>query len=295
MKQTILELCEKGRLDEAFAMLDEVNQLLNNKLDIDIHRLKNDRKSMQSAVEMKLYDQDHVNQRMKWMIERMLNPIEDQLPKQTPPPPLTQDDEPKTSENQKLPPPFDDSQKLTDQEPEKQDVEQPENIEDTHQENHKLFTEKEIEHPQAKQPEKITEEEPIENQNILFDADDEEPIEEEPIRFQKEEYSETLQYQENILIEDNRPNTQAHGISSSPYAPPPKNYLIVSILALVLCCNPIAIVAIVYASQVDQKYRQGDLAGAQQASDSAKKWLIITGIAYAFFVVVWFLLAAIAG
>ncbi len=54
-----------------------------------------------------------------------------------------------------------------------------------------------------------------------------------------------------------------------------KNWLVESILALVCCCWPLAIPAIVFAAQVNGKLASGDYAGAVQASKSAKMWLII--------------------
>jgi len=53
----------------------------------------------------------------------------------------------------------------------------------------------------------------------------------------------------------------------------PKNYLIESILVTMCCCQPLGIVGIVFASQVNSKYAAGDYAGAQQASNEAKKWV----------------------
>ena len=50
------------------------------------------------------------------------------------------------------------------------------------------------------------------------------------------------------------------------------NYLVHAILVTVCCCQPFGIVAIVYAAQVNSKIAGGDIAGAQQASDTAKMW-----------------------
>lgn len=50
------------------------------------------------------------------------------------------------------------------------------------------------------------------------------------------------------------------------------NYLVQSILVTLCCCLPFGIVAIVNAAQVNTKLQQGDFAGAQVASASAKKW-----------------------
>ena len=56
--------------------------------------------------------------------------------------------------------------------------------------------------------------------------------------------------------------------------PRPDSYLVWAILTTVLCCMPLGIVAIVKSSQVESRYNQGDYAGAQKASEDAKKWCI---------------------
>lgn len=63
---------------------------------------------------------------------------------------------------------------------------------------------------------------------------------------------------------------------------PPKTYVTESIIVLVftLCCCGGCIacipagVAINYASKVEKLYNLGDYAGALEASDKAKKWMI---------------------
>lgn len=68
---------------------------------------------------------------------------------------------------------------------------------------------------------------------------------------------------------------------AAPAGPKPPNHLVWAILATLCCCLPGGIVAIVYAAQVDGKYNAGDLAGAQQASNNAKLWAMIsTGLGF---------------
>ncbi len=50
------------------------------------------------------------------------------------------------------------------------------------------------------------------------------------------------------------------------------NHLVWAILATLFCCLPFGIVAIVYAAQVNGHLAGGNVAAAQAASDSAKKW-----------------------
>ena len=54
----------------------------------------------------------------------------------------------------------------------------------------------------------------------------------------------------------------------------PKNYLIEAILVTIFCCQPFGIVSIVYAAQVNSKFAIGNYEGANNASKSAKNWVI---------------------
>ncbi|WP_295961364.1 CD225/dispanin family protein [uncultured Xanthomonas sp.] len=57
-------------------------------------------------------------------------------------------------------------------------------------------------------------------------------------------------------------------------APQVSNNLVWAILTTLFCCLPLGIVSIVYASQVNTKLAAGDVAGARDSSDKAKKWAI---------------------
>lgn len=58
----------------------------------------------------------------------------------------------------------------------------------------------------------------------------------------------------------------------------PSTYLVWAILTTVLCCLPFGIVSIVKSTQVDTYWQQGNYDQAFRASDSAKKWAIISAI-----------------
>ena len=61
----------------------------------------------------------------------------------------------------------------------------------------------------------------------------------------------------------------------------PKNYLVESILVTILCCLPLGIVGIIFATQVNSKFDAGDYAGAEKASKQAKQfmmWGLILGL-----------------
>ncbi|MBD8695958.1 CD225/dispanin family protein [Stenotrophomonas sp. 169] len=70
------------------------------------------------------------------------------------------------------------------------------------------------------------------------------------------------------------------------------NHLVWAILTTLFCCMPLGIVSIVFAAQVNGKIAAGDIVGAREASDKAKKfamWAAIAGVVvlvlYAIFVV----------
>lgn len=74
---------------------------------------------------------------------------------------------------------------------------------------------------------------------------------------------------------------------------PPSNYLALSIITTIICCQIFGIIAIVYSSQVNSKYVAGDYAGAQKASDNAKLWnFLAIGISFFVFVLLFIFLGS---
>jgi Interferon-induced transmembrane protein len=64
-------------------------------------------------------------------------------------------------------------------------------------------------------------------------------------------------------------------------AAPPPNYLAWAILSTIFCFLPLGIVSIVFSAQVNSKWSTGDVAGAQRASELAKKltiWTVVVGV-----------------
>lgn len=57
-------------------------------------------------------------------------------------------------------------------------------------------------------------------------------------------------------------------------ATPVPNHLVWAILATLFCCLPTGIVSIIHAAKVNGLVAAGDIAGAQAASASAKKWAL---------------------
>jgi len=68
----------------------------------------------------------------------------------------------------------------------------------------------------------------------------------------------------------------------------PNNYLVVSILSTIFCCWPVGIPAIVYDSQVNSKFANGDFEDAKRASESAKRWSLWSTIVFIFILFIYF-------
>lgn len=58
----------------------------------------------------------------------------------------------------------------------------------------------------------------------------------------------------------------------------PESYLIWAILSTLLCCLPLGIVSVLKANQVDNLWLNGRYDEAVAASETAKKWVIITAV-----------------
>ena len=80
-------------------------------------------------------------------------------------------------------------------------------------------------------------------------------------------------------------NTSAdYNANNGTYGQPQKpingtTYLIFAIISTLLCCLPLGIVAIVYASKINSLQRSGDYAGAQNAAKKEKMFTIIGTVA----------------
>lgn len=83
------------------------------------------------------------------------------------------------------------------------------------------------------------------------------------------------------------------GVPGGP--PPPNNHLVMAIVTTVLCCLPLGIVSIVYATQVNAKWAAGDYQGAVAASESAKKWWIASMITALALFVLYIILVVVLG
>lgn len=81
--------------------------------------------------------------------------------------------------------------------------------------------------------------------------------------------------QETVQAAEQQPQ-QPQQMPAAAEPCPPTN-MVWAIISTVLCCLPLGIVAIVFATQVTNKYRQGDIEGAKRASETAA-WLCIATI-----------------
>jgi hypothetical protein len=78
---------------------------------------------------------------------------------------------------------------------------------------------------------------------------------------------------------------------SSDSSPNIQNYLVPAILATVLCCVPVGVVAIIFSAQVNSKIAAGDISGAMEASKKAKMFMFIAAgaglLTWIFVIVIW--------
>lgn len=75
---------------------------------------------------------------------------------------------------------------------------------------------------------------------------------------------------------------------------PVPNNLVIAIISII-CCLPLGIPAIIFATQVNSKVAAGDIAGAQEASAKAKKFAIIGIVVWAVCVVLYIIFALVLG
>src|SRR5919201_4111051 len=78
-------------------------------------------------------------------------------------------------------------------------------------------------------------------------------------------------------------NPQGETISAGEFRPAPvrtgvgvPNYMVFAVLVTIFCFLPTGIVAIIYASQVNNRLIIGDVAGAKLASKNAQMWCLIS-------------------
>ena len=123
--------------------------------------------------------------------------------------------------------------------------------------------------------------EPDTQQNETNDGDFEEfkPQDNQNNAYQQQEGNYGYQqgsYQNNGYTQGNYTYQQKAPTENGEMPECPDNYLGWAIAATLLCCMPLGIVAIVYASTVKTRYNRGDYDGAVKASDRAQWWIIFS-------------------
>ena len=91
-----------------------------------------------------------------------------------------------------------------------------------------------------------------------------------------------------------------NNVNSEPQAPaisslPPNNNMIWGILTTILCCLPLGIVSIVYASKVNGLWLAGFKTEALKAAKTAKNWAIAAAITAAAIWVLYIIFASLFG
>ena len=78
-------------------------------------------------------------------------------------------------------------------------------------------------------------------------------------------------------------------------SPAVSNNLVWAILSTLFCCIPLGIVSIVQAAKVNGLLAAGDIAGARDAADKAKKWAIYAAVAGIIVFVLYIVLVMVLG
>lgn len=68
------------------------------------------------------------------------------------------------------------------------------------------------------------------------------------------------------------------GYGGPGYGQPPANNLVWAILSTVLCCLPLGVASIVFASQVNSKWAMGDVQGAYESARKAKNFAVWSAV-----------------
>lgn len=78
-------------------------------------------------------------------------------------------------------------------------------------------------------------------------------------------------------------------------SPAVSNNLVWAILSTLFCCLPLGIVSIINAAKVNGLLAAGDIAGARDAADKAKKWAIYAAVAGIVVFVLYIVLVMVLG
>lgn len=80
----------------------------------------------------------------------------------------------------------------------------------------------------------------------------------------------------NINSQDHSYQRGVDTHSENEVEPMPSNHMAIAVIMAIFCCTIPAIVALVFASQVTNKYVMGDIEGAKRSSRNAEIWIIVS-------------------
>ena len=89
------------------------------------------------------------------------------------------------------------------------------------------------------------------------------------------------------------PQQPNYGYNQGQMPPRPESNMVWAILCTVLCCMPLGVVAIIYASGVDSAYNSGNYEEAERKSKSAKNWAMWGAISSAIFLILYFIFVGV--
>lgn len=72
--------------------------------------------------------------------------------------------------------------------------------------------------------------------------------------------------------------------------PRPNSYLALAIISTIICCMPLGIISIIYATKVNSSYEDGHFDEAIRASKNAKNWGLASIVTGAIFILGFFIL-----
>lgn len=78
-------------------------------------------------------------------------------------------------------------------------------------------------------------------------------------------------------------------------SPAVSNNLVWAILSTLFCCLPLGIVSIINAAKVNGLLAAGDIAGARDAADKAKKWAIWSVLGWVVLVILYVIVFVVLG
>lgn len=92
----------------------------------------------------------------------------------------------------------------------------------------------------------------------------------------------------------NRPPQNNMRNRPRPTSPAPDNHLVAAIMVTIFCCLPLGIPAILNAAKVDKLWAQGDIMGAENAAEDAKKYVKLSVICGIIAIALYFILLFIS-